>query len=121
MSMLSDAQTWLADQLTDHGSVSVVYSRGASTVTLKAIPGRPRVEREEMGGKSRVKIDDEWVDFHIKPSLINFGAGVVEPARADLITIGSVIREVMPMDAEPCWRKSDVSGSMYAVRTKRTT
>ncbi len=120
MSALYDAFAWLANGLTEHASVEVTYTRDVDSVTINAIPGRPQVDRAEVAGKSRVKIDEEWVDFHIKPSLIDFGSGAVEPARGDTITIGSVVREVMPMNNEPLWRRSDVSGNLYAVRTHRT-
>ena len=121
LSKLTDAFAWLATNLTEYASAEITYTRGASSVTIDAVPGRPQVDRAQVGGKSRVRLDDEWVVFHIMPELIDFGAGAVEPVRGDRVTIGSVVREVMPMDNEPCWYRSESSNSMYGVRTKRVT
>jgi hypothetical protein len=119
MSTLYDAFAWLSEKLTEHASVSVTYTRAYETITIDAVPGRPQVDRVQMGGKSRVRLDDEWLIFHIQPALIDFGLGAVEPVRGDRIAVGSIIREVQPMGEEPCVSRSDVSTNMWAVKTRR--
>lgn len=119
MSMLFDAQSWLADQLATHMSVSVVYSRDRfKSVTLNAVPGRPDGQLREPGSAGRVRLDDERLDFHIRPEEIDFGAGPVDPQSGDRLEVGGLIREVFAGDSLPAWARSDVFGEMIRVRTR---
>jgi hypothetical protein len=117
MGMLDSAASWLAGTLVDHASLSVVYSRGRTkTVTLSAVPGRPDGVRREPG-LGRVKLDDERLDFHLRPADLDFGDGPVDPERGDRIAVNGLTREVSPVDGQPLFGRSDVFGHMIKVRT----
>ena len=123
MGMLSDAFAWLGETLTDTdvAGLSVTYTRLPNkTCTLNMVPGRPDAQRREPGA-SRVKLDDEIVAFHFQPGDLLFSAVQVNPERGDRLTIGSVVREVMPGDGGPAWSRSDVYGKLIMVRTKRVS
>jgi hypothetical protein len=67
----------------------------------------------------RVGLDDERVVFHFAPALLDFGAGPVEPAVGDRLTVGTVVREVVRDGTQPAWRRSDVGDNLVAVNTMR--
>jgi hypothetical protein len=122
-SLLETSQSFLADQLVTHMSVSVTYTRNPShgrdkTVTLSAVPGRPDGQRREPGQAGRVRLDDERLDFHIRAADLTLGGVAFDPERGDRIEVNGLVREVCPGEGVPCWARSDVFGDMVRVRTK---
>lgn len=117
--MIGDAASWLAQTLESSAGESVTYVRGATSIAITASYGR-RVPSRAAVMNGAVNLEVEPMDFLIRPSAIDFGAGAVDPARGDRITLATgEVFEVAPRDGEPAWRLSDPFGHMLRIRTIR--
>jgi hypothetical protein len=118
--LMRDAAVWLADKLNRNAAESVVYSRGASSVTVKATVGEQPLRLTDEYG---VRIEFGNVDFCIDAAAIDFGDGPTEPAPGDQIrrTAGNVVPvyEVMAPQGEPVWRPADSYGIKLRIHSKQ--
>lgn len=118
MSFLTDAASWCADTLKEHASIEATYTRGSVALTVNVVPGRTNDQREVPGNRTYTRVDAEWVDFHVDPSDL-VGLIPAEPRQGDRLTIGSIIREVAPMEGRPPVEQSDAFNEMALVHTLR--
>ncbi len=118
--MLQSGQEWLADQLKQHASRSVVYQRGIEQVTVQATIGRTLLKLDNGYGGVQMEWTDR--DFLIQTADLILGAAPVTPERGDRIyeTVGAKtsIFEVMAYGGEPPWRFSDPFGKLLRIHTK---
>lgn len=120
MGFLSDAASWLADQLYDHASESVTYARGSDSATITAvIGGRRRREQDQPTG--RVVLVGEPMEFQFKPATIIVGGSTITPARGDRITWSSKVFEIKPHEGDDVQGPSDPFGNLITVKTVRVS
>ena len=101
---------------------SVVYRRGADSVTFDAGVGRTEFEIES--GDTLIN-RQETKDLLVEPiSKLDFGAGAVEPATGDTFEVveGSVTvtYEVRAPEPEPAWRFVDPFRTAYRIHGIKT-
>ena len=118
--MLRDGMAWLNGKLKTHAGESVVYVRGAQTVTLTATPGKSLLRLDDGYGGARIEWTD--ADWLIASADLVLGGSATEPQRGDKIrrTIGDLVYvyEVSAPGAEPVWRWSDSYQTTYRVHAK---
>lgn len=112
---------WLRDKLQANASREVVYSRGASSVTLRATPGSTLLQLDDGTGGTRIERTDR--DFLIPAADLVLGGVAVHPERGDEIreADGGVtyVFEVLPYGGtEPCWRWADHYRNVYRIHAK---
>lgn len=120
--MLRNGTDWLHRKLKQHAGESLVYSRGAQSVTVTAPMGKTmmRLDNSQTGGAII-----EWTDadFLIAAADLVLGGSAVEPERGDKIrwTKEGITRvfEVLAPGGEPCWRWSDEHQTVYRIHTKQ--
>lgn len=124
--LLRDGMVWLNATMREHVAQTVVYQRGADSVTLRATIGRSEGETEKEYGAR-----EHWEskDFLISSAALVIGGVVVAPAEHDRVieTISDqygealfiVTHEVLPpSNEEPAWRYSDEHRQTLRVHTK---
>jgi len=106
LSVQSDVSEALAEARAEFGE-AVIYSRGATTVTLTAGPGS--TERDQTNYDGLVTIDRRADWLILASDLADAGLGV--PQSGDLIEATAdaetVTWEVLPIGDEPCYRYRD--------------
>jgi hypothetical protein len=118
--LLQQGQQWLAQQLNNHASRSVVYRRGELGVELTAVIGRSSYQQDDGHGlltRSQVRdflIDTDALLLSIIGSLPRPGDRIVEIDRQQ-----TYVFEVVPLGAEPHWRYSDVFRTKLRIHTKQ--
>lgn len=124
--LFRDGAKMLAQTASANLAQSVVYSRGAESVTVQATIGQSSgVVTKEYGVRERW----ESRDFLILASLLVINGEPIEPRRGDRITetvlddtdipVHQLIHEVLPpSEQEPCWRWSDAHRLRVRVHTK---
>ena len=114
-------QAWLAGKQATHLSVTASYQpiEGGAPFNVQAVPGRSvdlQVDPDS-GKQARVRLDDDWVRFHIRPAdLAQLGR---DPVEGDRLTVGGFLREIRPHNQQPAVGKSDVLGNMLWVQTQK--
>jgi len=121
--MLADGLAFLSEALLANASKSVVYSRGAASVTLQAIIGSSLLRLTDGQGGSFIERTDRYYLF--APGDLVLNSVTTTPQRGDRIaetTAGAAtVYEVMPPDGEPPWRYSDPHRNLYRVHAKRVS
>ena len=77
--LLDTGLDWLAQQLRQHASRSVVYQRGANQVTVPATIGRTLMKLADGEGGVRMEWTDR--DFLIRADALVLAGNRIEPAR----------------------------------------
>lgn len=119
--LLQTAAAWLAGQLKEHVSQSVVYKRGAQSVTVTATIARTLFQADDGTGV----IDRQEVrDFLIDVAELLLGGAATTPRRGDTIewTIGGTLCtfEVGLGDrADPAYEYADAYRTKYRVHTRQ--
>lgn len=119
MTMFADARTMLSTGLKDAAGVSVVYSRGETSLSITAIPGRTVFSSNQDGG-ARIEFGDR--DYLIVASDLTYG----EPALGDRIAetidgTSTTFEVVTPNTGEPAWRWSDPAHTRWRIHTKQVS
>lgn len=122
VNVLEEGAEALKDQLRDFASSKVTYRSGpSSSVEVDATIGRTIFE---VFSASNVVQRTESKDFIFPVVQLDFGSGVVEPKRGDLVEFArdgrTDIFQVMAPGDEPDWRFADVYRKQYRVHTKHT-
>ena len=116
MGLLADGQTMLNRLLKTAGGVSIIYTRGAKSITMTAIPGRT-VFASNMVDGARIEFGDR--DYLIAVADLTFGEPALGDRITEAVTDGTRIFEVMtPNTGEPAWRFSDQGRTLWRVHTK---
>lgn len=119
--VLHTGSDWLADQLKEHASRSVVYRRGTDEVAVQATIGRTLLKLDDGYGGVRMEWTDR--DFMIHAADLVLNGNAVLPERGDLIheTQGdkTFVYEVMAPGKEPAWRWSDVFRKVLRIHAKQ--
>lgn len=114
--MLQDAIEYLADVLTAYVSQSVVYARGATTVSITATPSQQEFATDNMDGTLTVLVATSWI---ITAADIS---SLAPPRRGDQIKwtqSGTVhLYEVMGPGGGPVYEDADPYRKTYKVHTK---
>jgi len=124
MNMLRDGAEWLAEQMIEHASSSVVYSRGAGSVTIDAVIGRSVFAVLDQTGNP---ISKETTDFIVKIADLVISDSQIIPDRNDKIseTRNGVTIEytVCAPSGEPVYRYTSSERDMvriHAILTSKT-
>jgi len=117
---LDTAVAWLINKIDAEESHSVLYERGALSVTLNATPGRTEYQKMDQSG---VVTDFQTRDFIVTASDLILDGAVVLPVRGDTITDTAgtaAVYEVLPIEGEQPYRFSDPLQRMLRIHTKET-
>ena len=118
--LLEAGQQWLADQLQEHASRSVVYHRGTQSVAVQATIGRTLLKLDDGYGGVRMQWTDR--DFLIPAADLVLNGSTITPQGGDRITetagLNTSTFEVMAYGSEPPWRYSDPFGKLLRIHTK---
>jgi hypothetical protein len=110
---------FLADQLKEHGSQTVTYTRGADSVEVQAVVGRKDVLVETSAGA--LERHEQW-DFLVAGTDLVLADNVTLPERGDRIKLPRAnhtdLFEVMPLAGEDHWRWSDGFERLLRIHTK---
>ena len=125
MGLLSRGMAWLGEKHAVNESVSVTYTRSATSVTVLAVTGNQQasVQNRAQQGDARVTWSDR--DYLIRSAdLIDAGLSGV-PAAGDRVTetISGVatVFEVAKGPGEPAWEWSEPDRVTYRIHTKRVS
>ncbi len=94
----------------------IVYSRGASSVTITATFGRSQF-MVESAGETRIEHTDR--DFLFPADKLILAGQATVPHKGDRITVAGEVYEALPVDREQCYRCGDPQGNMIRVFTKK--
>lgn len=112
---LTAGLAWLGSAMASSEGVTVVYARGATELSITAVPGRSNWEREEADGAI---VHADTVDWFIAKA--DLGA-LDEPADGDTITYDGRVFTLMSPSSENPWRWCDgANRSRYRVHTRQT-
>jgi len=104
--ILQDGLDYLDEVRKAHLTQSVVYTRGANTVTLLATMGATKYETTNEYG---ITVGGEVIDFLLTAADLILASVTVEPEQGDTITVTrnaeAHIFEVLPLAAEGVWRE----------------
>jgi hypothetical protein len=118
--LLEAGQAWLANQLQEFASRSVIYHRGADSVAVLATIGRTLLKLDDGYGGVRMEWTDR--DFLIPAANLILNSVTVTPEPGDRITetvgLNTSVFEVMAYGGEPPWRYSDPFGKLLRIHTK---
>ena len=118
--LLDAGQAWLANQLQEFASRSVVYHRGANNVAVLATIGRTLLKLDDGYGGVRMEWTDR--DFLIQAADLAFNGAAITPERGDRISetvgVNTSVFEVTAFGGEPPWRYSDPFGKLLRIHTK---
>jgi hypothetical protein len=118
--LLEAGQQWLAEQLQEHASHSVVYHRGADSIAVQATIGRTLLKLNDSYGGVRMQWTDR--DFLIQAADLVLNGSTLTPERGDRITetvgLNMSVFEVMAYGGEPPWRYSDPFGKLLRIHAK---
>jgi len=114
--LLDTGLDWLAQQLRQHASRSVVYQRGANQVTVPATIGRTLMKLADGEGGVRMEWTDR--DFLIRADALVLAGNRIEPARGDQVIDAGRRYEVMAPGGELPWRVSDPFGHLLRIHAK---
>ena len=113
--LLKTGSDWLADQQKEFASQSVLYRRGANTVTIQAMPPQQRVDVADEQGAIVTSRSRDFI-FLAADLVLN---GLVEkPKRADRIEWGGNVYEVLPVNGDVLWEWSDHYDKQLIVHTQ---
>lgn len=118
--MLESGQNWLANQLKEHVSRTVVFQRGIDQVSVSATFGRTLQKLDDGYGGIRMEWTDRDYLIHAAELILN--SIQFDPQRGDLIkdTVGAIesTYEVTAFGGEPPYRPSDPFGIVLRIHTK---
>ena len=117
--LLQTGSAWLADQLKTHGSVDVLYRRGAEQVAVKSTIGKTEFELDDGSG---VVVRIQSRDYLIQSADLVLGGVPSLPVAGDRIreTQGATtfVYEVNAPSNEPHYRFSDPFRKLLRIHTK---
>lgn len=117
MSRFSDQIARGLGRLRETAGGTVMYSRGAYSVTLTAVPGQSEYTTTDDVG---MPVTNRTRDFIFKATDLVLNGSVVEPQQGDRIAEdGRVYTLLQAGDLQP-WQYSDWGRSTIRVRTKQT-
>ncbi len=105
---------WLVDKQKASTSQSVVYKRGANSVTIQARTEQAESVLEQEG----VIVNVVSRDFIFLAADLILNSVLEEPKRGDRITWGGSEYDVFPVDGEKVWRWSDNFKKQIRVQTQ---
>jgi hypothetical protein len=117
--LFEQGAAWLAGKLQAHGSVEVVYQRGAAQVALRATIGKTEFEIDDGSG---VIQRFQSRDYLIQTADLELGGEPTLPVAGDRIreTVGErvFVYEVLAPGNEPHYRYSDPFRKLLRIHTK---
>jgi hypothetical protein len=114
MNMLRDGAAWLAQQIDDHATDPVTYSRDSVSLSIQATKGSNSFDSEQADGSM---IRFESVDFLITASTLVPLMGL--PQDGDLIHDGEHTYELLALSGVQPFRYSDRHRTKLRVHTKQ--
>ena len=112
--MLSDGSAWLVQQMMDHASDSITYSRGAVTVPMQATIGSTAFDSEQADG-SMIRFESR--DYIVEAAKLVPLMGL--PQDGDLINDGKHTYEALALNGSQPFRYSDRHRTLLRIHTKQ--
>ena len=113
--MLKTGSDWLADKQKEFASQSVIYRRGANSVTIQAMPPQQSVDVADEQGGIVTSRSREFI-FLAADLILN---GLVEkPKRADLLEWNGNVYEALPVNDDVIWEWADSYYNQIIVHTQ---
>ena len=116
MNLVRKGNEWLQRTRTERMSDPVIYSRGTSSVRVRATVGRSNFEYNDAEGlvtHSRTR------DYLVNVRDLKLDYIPCEPIAGDRITeIDGTTYEVQAVNGEPVWRWSDPQRTVYRIHTR---
>lgn len=120
--MMQDGVAWAGGQLKTAGGVSVVYQRGAASVSVVAIPSMHEYEVVDDEGFGIVMLSRDYI-VHAADMIIS--GSEIAPRAGDRITetIQGVVCvfEVMALGQKHEYEPLDTDGLMWLIHTKKVS
>lgn len=114
------ASEFQAEMLERTTGEPATLKRGDVSVPIITVYGRVTPERYALAD-GRAQLEVEPADFWIRPKWYDFGQGIVEPERGDLVILEDRTYEVTPRDGESCFKTDNQYRTNFCVRTIRVT
>lgn len=119
--LLKTGATWLASQLKDSASETVVYARDTTSASVQAAFGSQLLRVSD--GKGNTKIERTERDFLITAADLVLGGVLTTPQPGDLVYVAldgvTEKYEVMPpAPSEAAWRYSDATKTILRIHAK---
>ncbi|HBG25671.1 MAG: hypothetical protein A2Y10_02475 [Planctomycetes bacterium GWF2_41_51] len=112
--LLKTGIQFLADKLKAHASETVIYKRGADTVTICATFGKTNYQIEDDSG---FQIGGQITDFLFDAEDLIIDGLLTVPKAGDQIQTDSAIYEALFLQ-DGCWRYSDPYRKIIRLHTK---
>jgi len=112
--ILKNGIQFLADKLKSHASETVIYKRGADTVTICASFGKTDYQVQDQSG---FKIGGQITDFLFQAEDLVIDRTLTVPKAGDQIQTDSALYEAQFI-GDGCWRYSDPFRKMIRLHTK---
>ncbi len=112
--ILKTGSDWLADKQNSFASQSVVYKRGANSVTIQAMPTQTNLVIDQEG----VIVNVVSRDFIFLAADLILNGVLEEPQRGDRITWEGSEYNVSPVDGEKLWKWNDNFKKQLRVQTQ---
>ena len=107
----------IRDSLRKAASEPVLYQRGLTAFTCRAVVGQTTYNTL---GDDGIEIGGHETDFLIDKRYLVDGDEQIEPKPGDIIeTQDFGDFEVLPLSGQGCWRYSDAYGMVYRIHAKR--
>lgn len=113
-SPFDDDWALLSPTLDDVFSSDITYSRGESSLAIRASSGRTEYTVAASDGSVRT----QWTDRDFLVRSADLG-DLGPPRKADRIVVDGETYEVLPLDGQQCFRRCDPSGVMLRIHAKR--
>lgn len=112
------ASEFHAEMMERRQGMPATLKRGGVAAPIIVVYGSVTHDRYALAD-GRAQLESEPADFWIRAKWYDFGQGVVEPERGDIIEVQDRIYEVTPRDGERCWKPDNQYRTQFCVRTIR--
>lgn len=112
--LIDNAVAGIFKQTRRVSGIPITYTRGATSLSLTAIPGQTVLEVES----GDIMIQHKSRDYLILAEELVFGGVAVVPARGDVITDNGKTKSVLAVGGEANWKYTDQSRQVIRVHTK---
>lgn len=100
--------------------LAVTYSRGETTASVTAVPGRTVAITEDASGLTVRSVQRDWI---VKAAALVLGGAAVLPEVGDQIRLtvadGVEVFEVQRLAGEPCYRPVDDLAAVLRIHTRK--
>jgi hypothetical protein len=112
--LLKQGIDFLADKLKAHASETIIYKRGADSISICASFGKTNYQIEDDSG---FKIGGHITDFLFEAADLIIDGLLTVPKAGDRIEVDGKVYEALFL-GDGCWRCSDPFGKIIRLHTK---